>query len=152
MKHNKKVNPLTYFNNLKAEAIKKAGGAMKDFKKSLPKAQDGRVQGPMTENQSKMGDLLNSQPPIPQALKSSAYDNYNTVNKDMLNKNVWQGGRERLLNKINTPPAVVIPNRSKAASMQNDMYNNDMYRLNNTNPNFMPERKKGGSVKAKKRK
>ena len=28
MKHNKKVNPLTHFNNLKASAIKKAGGEM----------------------------------------------------------------------------------------------------------------------------
>lgn len=41
MKHNKKVNPLTHFNNLKAAAIKKAGGEMSKYKKSLRKAQDG---------------------------------------------------------------------------------------------------------------
>ena len=35
MKHNKKVNPLTHFNNLKAAAIKKAGGEMDNYNKSL---------------------------------------------------------------------------------------------------------------------
>lgn len=41
MKHNKKVNPLTHFNNLKASAIKKAGKEISTYKKSLKKAQDG---------------------------------------------------------------------------------------------------------------
>jgi len=36
-----KPNPLKVFNDNKAAAYKKAGGAMKDFKKSLPKAQKG---------------------------------------------------------------------------------------------------------------
>ena len=38
-----KPNPLKVFNDNKAAAYKKAGGAMKDFKKSLPKAQKGIV-------------------------------------------------------------------------------------------------------------
>lgn len=42
MKHNKKVNPLTHFNNLKASAAKKAGKEMSTYKKSLKKAQDGQ--------------------------------------------------------------------------------------------------------------
>jgi len=33
MKKNNKVNPLTHFNNLKAAAIKKAGGEMSKYKK-----------------------------------------------------------------------------------------------------------------------
>ena len=41
MKHNKKVNPLTHFNNLKAAAVKKAGKDMSTYKKSLTKAQAG---------------------------------------------------------------------------------------------------------------
>ena len=41
MKKNNKVNPLTHFNNLKADAIKKASGEMDNYKKSLKKAQDG---------------------------------------------------------------------------------------------------------------
>ena len=41
MKKNNKVNPLTHFNNAKAAAIKKAGGEMSAYKKSLKKAQTG---------------------------------------------------------------------------------------------------------------
>ena len=52
MKHNKKINPLTYFNNLKADAIKKAGEEMNNYKKSLTKAQPGIQVGPMTEEQT----------------------------------------------------------------------------------------------------
>jgi hypothetical protein len=37
-----KPNALKVFNDNKAAAYKKAGGAMKDFKKSLPKAQTGK--------------------------------------------------------------------------------------------------------------
>ena len=46
MKENNKVNPLKYFNDNKAMAYKKAGGAMKDFKKSLK-----RFQGDVTGSQ-----------------------------------------------------------------------------------------------------
>jgi hypothetical protein len=49
MKKTNKPNPLKVFNDNKAMAYKKAGGAMKAFKKSLPKAQDGIIQGPLTE-------------------------------------------------------------------------------------------------------
>ena len=52
MKHNKKVNPLTHFNNLKASAIKKAGGEMDMFKKSLKRADNGLHMGPMTEQEA----------------------------------------------------------------------------------------------------
>ena len=48
-KTNKPSNPLKFFNDNKAMAYKKAGGAMKDFKKSLPKAQTGMNVGPMEE-------------------------------------------------------------------------------------------------------
>ena len=41
MKHNNKVNPLKYFNDLKAAAVKKAGKDMSTYKKSLKKAQAG---------------------------------------------------------------------------------------------------------------
>lgn len=41
MKKTSKPNPLKTFNDNKAMAYKKAGGAMKAFKKSLTKAQDG---------------------------------------------------------------------------------------------------------------
>ena len=41
MKKNNKVNPLTHFNNTKETTVKKAGGEMTNYKKSLVKAQAG---------------------------------------------------------------------------------------------------------------
>ena len=52
-KINKPSNPLKVFNDNRAMAYKKAGGAMKDFKKSLPKAQYGAIQGPLNEKDQK---------------------------------------------------------------------------------------------------
>jgi hypothetical protein len=46
MKKNNKVNPLKYFNDNKAMAYKKAGGAMKDFQKSLKRYPEGGEGGP----------------------------------------------------------------------------------------------------------
>ena len=51
-----KPNPLKVFNDNKAMAYKKAGGAMNEFKKTLKKAQDGMFSGPMTESKQKYID------------------------------------------------------------------------------------------------
>ena len=48
-----KPNPLKVFNDNNAKAKMKAGGVMKSYKKSLRKAQEGMIQSPMTEDQSK---------------------------------------------------------------------------------------------------
>ena len=56
MKHNKKVNPLKHFNDLKAAAVKKASKDMSTYKKSLRKAQDGIVAGPYEEGTAKYLD------------------------------------------------------------------------------------------------
>jgi hypothetical protein len=48
-----KPNPLKVFNDNNAKAKMKAGGVMKSYKKTLKKAQEGMIQGPMTEDQSK---------------------------------------------------------------------------------------------------
>jgi len=50
MSKDTKVNPLVFFNKNKAEAYKKAGGAMDAYKKSLKKAQDGFEIGEDPEN------------------------------------------------------------------------------------------------------
>jgi hypothetical protein len=60
MKKNNKVNPLKYFNDNKAMAYKKAGGAMKDYKKSLVKAQPGIQVGPMTQEQAAQAAFASS--------------------------------------------------------------------------------------------
>jgi hypothetical protein len=61
MKKTSKPNPLKTFNDNKAMAYKKAGGAMSEYKKYLKKAQDGMsfnntYQGPLTESDSKRLD------------------------------------------------------------------------------------------------
>jgi len=71
MKKTNKPNPLKTFNDNKAMAYKKAGGEMKAFKKSLIKANDGRIVGPQTEQQAKMSAIMNYQPPIPYANRQS---------------------------------------------------------------------------------
>jgi hypothetical protein len=48
MKKKSASNPLKFFNDNKAKAYKKGGIAMKSFKKSLPKAQDGKIVPPGT--------------------------------------------------------------------------------------------------------
>lgn len=71
MKKTNKLNPLKTFNDNKVMAYKKAGGEMKAFKKSLIKANDGRIVGPQTEQQAKMSAIMNYQPPIPYANRQS---------------------------------------------------------------------------------
>jgi hypothetical protein len=48
-----KPNPLKVFNDNNAKAKMKAGGTMNLYKKYLKKAQEGTIQYPMTEDQSK---------------------------------------------------------------------------------------------------
>ena len=70
MKKTNKPNPLKTFNDNKAAAYKKASGAMKTFKKSLPKAQDGiQVQaGPLPERATKGLDYNFSIPSAPEVM------------------------------------------------------------------------------------
>ena len=67
MKKTNKVNPLTHFNNTKTAAYKKASKEMANYKKSLPKAQYGRIyQGPLTETNTKKLDTgFPSTAPVP---------------------------------------------------------------------------------------
>ena len=76
MKKKTASNPLKFFNDNKAKAYKKGGIAMKSFKKSLAKAQDGlsfrnTYQGPLTEADTKRLDrefpstVLNPIPYLP---------------------------------------------------------------------------------------
>lgn len=95
MKHNKKVNPLTHFNNLKAAAIKKAGGEMSKYNKSLPKKNNGGpgdnpyksyvgkpsfpiVEGPLEEQDAKK---LNSKYPGTSAPLTYTNDELNKMAK-----------------------------------------------------------------------
>ena len=50
MKKINKVNPLTHFNNAKTAVYKKASKEMDNYKKSLPKAQDGKIVKPTADS------------------------------------------------------------------------------------------------------
>ena len=77
MKKTNASNPLKFFNDNKAMAYKKAGGEMAAFKKSLLKANNGRIvknkMGPMTEMEAAQAAFASPQndpalPPIPYAI------------------------------------------------------------------------------------
>jgi hypothetical protein len=62
MKKTNKSNPLKTFNDNKVLAYKKAGGAMKEFRKSLLKAQDGiSMPRPLTQEQAAQEAFSSSQ-------------------------------------------------------------------------------------------
>lgn len=84
MKKTSKPNPLKTFNNNNAMAYKKAGGAMKAFKKSLTKAQIGISVNSGMESMAKPG--------------KSMYSSYNT-NTDTLNAELAQKAIGSLKNK-----------------------------------------------------
>jgi hypothetical protein len=60
MKKTNKVNALTFFNNNKATNIKNANNTMKVFKKSLTKADDGKIIGPQNKGETNNGYWFNN--------------------------------------------------------------------------------------------
>lgn len=98
MKHNKKVNPLTHFNNLKASAAKKAGKEMSTYKNLLKKAQYGISAGPLERIESKKLDrIFGPNTPMTSSPETinNLVDTRNTVetnvreNKPYFNKGRW---------------------------------------------------------------
>ena len=75
MKKNNKVNPLTHFNNIKAMAYKKAGGAMEDFKKSLKRYQPGGEGGPKSTSTPTPSPSPSPSPQSEQTPKGPISDN-----------------------------------------------------------------------------
>ena len=141
MNHNKKVNPLTHFNNLKAAAIKKAGGEMSKYKKSL-KTFQGDVTGSQVAsaasnaansinpaNNTNNVNLDNANTPRPRLTDMSAFGV--NLNQDM-NKGDYGMMRSR--------------NRSaEAASINNSPGSGRMAQ------SIAGYQKKGGSVKRKRK-
>lgn len=91
MKKTTKPNPLKFFNDNKAMAYKKAGGAMDAFKKSLIKKDNGGVTGnepmigPKTQEQAMMSNIMNYQPPIPFANKPTLEERSRKAMMDSMN-------------------------------------------------------------------
>jgi hypothetical protein len=92
-----KVNPLKLFNDNKEKAIKKAGGEMSAYKKSLKKAQYGIAAGPLERIESKKLDNLYG-PNTPMILSPETMNNLvdtrNTVETNVReNKPYFNSGR-----------------------------------------------------------
>ncbi len=85
MKKNNKVTPLKYFNDNKAMAYKKAGGAMKDFKKSLKRYQ---------------GDVTGSQ--VSSDVRNAAMDSANKINMANEQYNSGLAARKLMEDTYNT--------------------------------------------------
>ena len=127
-----KPNPLKVFNDNKAAAYKKAGGAMKDFKKSLKKAQIGGIQeGPLSEEDTRAANAFNRK-----ALQSPSF---------LARKSFDRSGIE---NHINAGTNFVRQskdfNTKKVANDYSEQSMNDTWK-------GTPYLKKGGSVKRKKK-
>ena len=149
MKKNNKVNPLTHFNNTKAAAIKKAGGEMSAYKKSLKKFQ---------------GDVTGSQVA---SAASNAANSINTSNNNTNNVNL--DNAKILTSNANAPRPRLSDITPFAVDLNQDINKGDygvMRRANRsaeaTSINSSPGtgsiaesraeyQKKGGSVKRKRK-
>jgi hypothetical protein len=128
MKKNNKVNPLKYFNDNKVAAIKKAGGEMAMFKKSLRKADNGIQMGPMTEEQA-----------IRATLSSAAKDPMNYGMGPRLNPPTRNERMDALMKEGARSTADSIAKVQQFGYGQNNA------------ANALRNQKKGGSVKRKKK-
>jgi hypothetical protein len=143
MKKNNKVNPLTYFNNNKAMAYKKAGGAMKDFQKSLK-----RYQG--DEGGSETGPPTPQGPPASTTSKGPISDN--DLMMAMLEKGISPRDMKKVMKaktKVSVNPNTVIDAAGKVVSSGINAIAN----RGNMGGGGGPDGpfKKGGSVKRKKK-
>lgn len=175
MKKTNKPNPLKTFNDNKAMAYKKAAGAMKAFKKSLPKAQDGIMfKGSELAKQYAKAPMVGAEPEWsaleterskalgPRANDSGYYSPYNSVTGTSDGK----GGRT----KFDSSNVMNDPRFSKAQEKTNEFYNkeksagtlfsdkkgfNTRYKAARPAPGTINQanfqKKKGGVVKSKKK-
>jgi hypothetical protein len=125
-----KPNPLKVFNDNNAKAKMKAGGVMKSYKKTLKKAQEGMIQGPMTEDQSKR-------------LSSTA----DTIS------NMYPSNVQIMNNKIPVmDPSMYDPKyvNTMRARMMNEVPSSIIFNANSARPERFKQ-KNGGTVKRKKK-
>jgi hypothetical protein len=130
MKKTNKVNPLTHFNNTKAAAIKKAGGEMSAYKKSLKKAQYGIAAGPLERIESKKLDNLYG-PNTPMVLSPE------TINKRLDLRKLVEDNRREDKPNFNRGNWTMAEEALKAGDVDEN--------------EIKGYQKKGGSVKRKKK-
>jgi hypothetical protein len=154
MKKNNKVNPLTHFNNLKADAVKRGNTQLANFKKSLKKFQgdkNGSQVGPILGPTVGPGPNTSTPPNTPTPSNTSKSDN--DLISDMLNKGMTPRQISKVMKaktKVAVNPNTVIDASGKIISSGIDAFAN----RNNSNiggGGFGPPFKKGGSVKRKRK-
>ena len=147
MKKTNKENPVTFF--------RKANEArQKNVRESIKKAQDGISVGPQTEIQSIMSNARNSQPPIPyadkprteemmQRLMGESAKNIDTIN----NMRVSQGPQAMQARSaaVSSDPRRQVINQAYMDAVTNRP------KSNTPMMDSMFQKKKGGSVKRKKK-
>tara|TARA_R110000868_G_C10613520_1_gene741607 strand:+ start:216 stop:674 length:459 start_codon:yes stop_codon:yes gene_type:complete len=152
MKKTNKSNPLKTFNDNKAMAYKKAGGEMAAYKKSLIKANDGRIVGPQTEQQARMSNLMNYQPPVPRANIPGPYGSESRGTQlEQYGINPRSAIKEAVIN-------AETYRATSPSNMRSSMPNTIRGVVGGENKQFTPEQlktmgiyKKGGPVKRKKK-
>jgi hypothetical protein len=125
-----KPNPLKVFNDNNAKARMKAGGVMKSYKKTLKKAQEGAIQGPMTEDQSKR--LSSATDTISNMYPSNVQIMNN--NTPLMNPNMYD---QKYVNTMR-------------ARMMNEAPSSIIFNANSARPERFKQ-KNGGTVKRKKK-
>jgi hypothetical protein len=153
MKHNKKVNPLKHFNDLKAAAVKKAGKDMSTYKKSLKKAQTGIAAGPKTEKETMMESVFNN----PNMNDPMAFNRGPRATS--LRQDINQEMRDMTTNKRSNAMNQMLQNAEKSERMkaltpsyQIDPATARMIDMGRSkNGGAINQYKKGGSVKRKRR-
>ena len=131
MKKNNKVNPLTHFNNTKAAAIKKAGGEMSAYKKSLKKFQ---------------GDVTGSQVSSDPASMASSDVRRSMSSMNAMGTNINEDNRKKMFDEGSLNPNKLL----REASERNRLFDN-MQTRNNQAAQATMMQKKGGSVKRKRK-
>jgi hypothetical protein len=105
MKKTSKPNPLKTFNNNNAMAYKKAGGAMKAFKKSLTKAQIGISVNSGMESMAKPG----------KSMYSSYNTNVDTLNAELAQKAIDAELAQKAIGSLKKP---YMPSGSKGTHLE----------------------------------
>lgn len=160
MKKGGKPNPLKFFNDNRAKAVAKAGGAMKAFNKNLKKAQDGKdVVDPDAEYNRNIKRLMDTTKELDFIVRSKYNENNPIRNYGSANDLEF---REKLPKYLN----ISTPIYATDASMDN--YDKEIaayYKANPNTPKYVGRlpirkielsntinkelRKKGGAIKAK---
>jgi len=145
-KTNKPSNPLKVFNDNRAMAYKKAGGAMKDFKSSLRKAQSGTTvdSEPVPPTPS-----TSTSTPAANTSTTPAAPNFSTMSNKQFKQYKKGVKREKKIENIKSGKQTErVDNIIKAVGSGADAISNVAGAVKATRESIAP-RKRGGAIKSR---